>query len=263
MGTLTAWKAAVVTMAFVGWPLVATAQVSQQGSTQQQPPPQGTSTQPPQTNPPQPGNQGFGQGQGQADNTRQVALGYLTAARQDLADITKLPAAAHIQGQPRSDLNELISNFNALITATGPEWRQAYDRVQASLNALVGPGPEQAGQSAVGTSGAAPPPLDPAIAEKLNDLRQQVNQFGQTVGVKPGESAAAMAQNPGQPSGTPANAANDQALRNMDQIGAIVARALSQAPPDQATISVNRQDLQQIQSYLNQLRQSLGQAPIR
>ena len=259
MVKLTAWKAGVIALAFVAWPLVATAEVNQQsgGTGQQQPPsqpsnPQQPRTQPTNPQPPtQPGNQGFGQGQ--AENARQIALGHLTAARQDLADVTRLPAAAHIQGQARSDLNELISNFNALITSNGPEWRQAYDRVQSSLTALVGPEAEPSGQSAVGTSGTAPPSLDPTIMAKLNDMRQHIEQFGETVGVKPGQPAA----------GTPGTAPNEQVLRNIDQIGAIVSRALSQAPPDQATVSVTRQDLQQIQDYLTQLRQSLAQAPIR
>lgn len=285
MVKLTGWKVALAIAVFVAWPLVATAQGTQTGG--QQPPEQGTNPpqsqpanpqQPPPANPQQPqqtnpqpptqsGNQGgFGQGQGQGDNVRQVALGHLTAARQDLADITKLPAATQIQGQARTEMNTLISNFNALITSTGPEWRQAYDRVQSTLGNLLGgaqPSPGQsgeAGQSAVGTSGAAPAAaLDPSIIAKLNDMRQHVNEFGQTVGIKPGQSA--VAQENAQP-GTSGSATNDQALRNVDQIGAILSRVLSQASPDQPTVTVNRQDLQQIQEYLNQLRQSL-QGPIR
>jgi hypothetical protein len=282
MSKLTGWKAGVIAVAFVAWPFVATAQTSQ-GSGQQSPPqgtnpPQAQPANPPQpsspqeaqpANPQQPGQAGtqggFGQGQGQGDNVRQIALGHLTAARQDLADITKLPAAAQIQGQARTELNDLITSFNALITSTGPEWRQAYDRVQSTLTALLGPQQGQpgqtgeAGQSAVGTSGAtAAASLDPGITAKLNDMRQHVDEFGQTVGLKPGQSAVAQQNAQSATAGTSGAAVpNEQALRSIDQIGEILSRVLSQASPDQATITVNRQDLQQIQEYLNQLRQSL------
>jgi len=272
MSRLTAWRAAVIIAAFVAWPLVATAQSTQQNDTEQQPTrgqSQGTTG----------GQQGAGQGQPQgqqpegpqyqgSDSHRLAALARLTAARQDLADVTKLPAATHMEGQARNDLNLLISNFNALITSTGPEWRQAYDRVQANLNALLGPAPEQGGQqSAVGTSGTQPPPpLEPDILAKLSDMRQQIDRVGQAVGVKSGQRAAVQEQNPagGQTvTGTSGSATNEQVLRTIDQINAIVSRLLSQGPSDQMIISVSRQDLQQIQQYLNQLRQSSGQQPIR
>ncbi len=286
MSRLTGLRAGVIVAAFVALPLTATAQGNQQTGTQQPPaqgttaqPPQGTTTQqppeqgttPPQTQGTQPqGNQGFGQGQG--ENVRQQALGHLTAARQDLADITKLPAATHIQGEARNDLNQLISNFNALITSTGPEWRQAYDKVQGTLASLLGPDPaaqaaasgSTMGGSPVGTTGGAPPvQLDPTVVAKLNDLRQHIDEFGDTVGVKPGQSA--VAQQGAQPgaAGTSGSAPNEQALRNIDDINSIVMRLLSQAPPDQTTVTVSRQDLQQIQQYLTTLRQSLGQSPVK
>ena len=278
MSRLAAWKVGVIATAFVAWPLIAASQTNPQTGNGQQPPPAGGQTQGTAAGqPPQGQGQPGGNPQSQGtDSQRQAALARLTAARQDLADVTRLPAATRLEGQPRSDLNQLISNFNALITSTGPEWRQAYDRVQANLTALLGPAPEQAGQesappasaqSAVGTSGTTAPSLDPAIAAKLSDMRQQIDQFGQTVGVKPGQSAVAQGQSaPGgqaDPAGTSGSAPNEQALRDIDQIGAIVSRLLSGVAPDQASISVNRQDLQQIQDYLNRLRQAVGQQPIR
>ncbi len=278
----------------MAWPLIATAQqtgADQQttGSTTQQQT-QGTEqqgTQPPGGSQPAQGTQpqsqgtagaqgqGFGQEHGQAADTRQIALSQLTAARQALADMTKLPAAAHLEGQARNEINELISSFNALITSTGPEWRQAYDRVQSALSALLGTegaqGAEgQTGQGAVGTTGTMPgPSIDPSIAAKLNEVRQHVDQFGDTVGVKPGQSAVAQGQATGQMSGAQqgtlgtSGVANEQALRDVDQIGAMIARFLSQPSmsPNQDAVSVSRQDLQQIQQYLNELRQSLGRGP--
>ncbi len=278
MVRLTGLQVAIVVATFAAGSLAASAQTNPTGGQQTQ----GTTGQQTQGTTQSQGtpgqqNQGTAAGQqtqgqpgsGAQENQRQAALQHLTAARQDLADITKLPAATHLEGQPRNDLNQLISNFNSLITSNGPEWRQAYDKVQANLAALIGPsttaGSEQ-GQSAVGTSGTNPPPsLDPAIAAKLSDLRQHIDQFGETVGVKPGQSASAQQNATGGQStaGTSGTSTNEQAQRDIDQINSIVSRLLSQGAPDQPMVSVSRQDLQQIQQYLTQLRQSVGQQPIR
>jgi hypothetical protein len=290
------FRAGLVALALAAWPLMAVAQDSQQsgttssqqgssvsGQSQGQSSQQGQATQGAQGQQGQAADQsqgqGFGQGQGQAADARQQALSHLTAARQALADMTKLPAASHLEGQARNEINQLITNFNALITSTGPEWRQAYDKVQDNLRTLLGPD-NAAGQpsdAAVGTSGSTAGSLDASIRAKLNDVRQQVNEFGQVAGVKPGESASAQspsAASPSQPStgtGTtsaPSSASttgtsgvsNEQALRSVDQINAILSRVLAQPSmsPNQDSVTVSRQDLQQIQQYLNQLRQSLG-----
>ncbi len=261
MSRLAPWKAAMIAAAFVASPLVAAAQTDPQSGQQ---PPQQQQQQPPQQPPAtaQPPQGQSGNPTQGTDTQRQAALTHLTAARQDLADITKLPAATQIQGQARNDLNQLITNFNALITSNGPEWRQAYDNVQNNLTALLGREPAAGEQAPVGTSGGAVPSLDPAITAKLSDLRPQIDQFGEIVGVQPGQSAVAQQQNPqGGSQGTSGTSGiNEQALRtNIDQIGSIVSRLLSQGSADQPTIAVNRQDLQQIQQDLDQLRQSLGQ----
>lgn len=282
------FRAGLVAAALAAWPLMAVAQDSQQSgspqqgssATQQSQGQQSQQGQPPQTQQGQAADpnqgQGFGQGQGQAADARQQALSHLTQARQSLADMTKLPAASHLEGQTRNDINQLITNFNALITSTGPDWRQAYDRVQENLRALLGPeSAGQPGEAPVGTSGAAAASVDASIRAKLSDVRDQVDQFGQIAGVKPGESASAQASSaaPSQSGMTGSSASgsaatgmagtsNEQALRNVDQINAILSRVLAQPSmsPNQESVTVSRQDLQQIQQYLNQLRQSLGGA---
>lgn len=252
MVTSNGLKAGIIAAALVAWPLVAGAQTTpgqqstagqQQTGTQTTTTQQGAQTQNPGQNP-------------SAESARQEALTHLTAARQSLADLTKLPATARLEGQTRNQINELISNFNALITSTGPDWRAAYDKVQGDLTALIGPEPGQPGQGTVGTSGTSPSNLDPSISAKLNEVRQHVDEFGKVAGVQPGQSAQAQAASAGT-TGT----VNEQALRNVDQINAMVARFLSQPSmsPNQDSVTVSRQDLQQIQQYLTQLRQSLGQ----
>ncbi|MGE5361495.1 MAG: hypothetical protein ACM3NQ_20960 [Bacteroidales bacterium] len=281
------FRAGLVAAALAAWPLLATAQdnqqtgSSQQGSSATQQSPQGQAAQGQQVQSSNPGQaqEGFGQGQGQAADARQQALSHLTAARQSLADMTKLPAASHLEGQARNEINQLITNFNALITSTGPDWRQAYDKVQDNLRTLLGAdNAGQPGEAPVGTSGSAAGVLDASIRAKLSDVRQQVNEFGQIAGLKPGESASAQASSSENASSQPTSAStgttgnstavgtsgasNEQALRSVDQINAILSRVLAQPSmsPNQDSVTVSRQDLQQMQQYLNQLRQSLGGA---
>ena len=163
-----------------------------------------------------------------------------------------------------------IANFNALIASTGPEWRQAYDHVQANLSAMLGPPPEEAGQpsTAVGTTGATAPaslirrssPTCPTCGSRSTSSAKPWAKPGQRAVTQGANNPSGAGQPPAAASGT---APNEQALRNIDDIGAIVSRLLSQGMPNQQTISVSRQDLQQIQQHLAQVRQSVGQQPIR
>ena len=63
---------------------------------------------------------------------------YLTAARDTLGQLTKIPAAAQMHGDARTQLTQLIANFNELIT-TNENWRSSYDKVTANVVALLGP----------------------------------------------------------------------------------------------------------------------------
>lgn len=134
---------------------------------------------------------------------------HLTAARDTLSQLTQLPAAAQLQGEPRTQVSQLIMNFNELIT-TKENWRASYDKVAANLTTLLGadtpaatpePAAPPAGvPGAVGTSGTAT--LDPAIRAKLVEFRTHLSQFEKAAGSAPAESSAAAAT-PSAPSATP------------------------------------------------------------
>ena len=122
---------------------------------------------------------------GQAD--QEEARQHLTAARGTLSAMTQLPAAAQLSGEARTQVAQLISSFNELIT-TQSQWRESYAKVNANLTALLGPDPaatdptNASGTSgAVGTSGSTTAPatatIDPAVREKLVELRRSLTAF--------------------------------------------------------------------------------------
>jgi hypothetical protein len=142
---------------------------------------------------------------------------HLTAARESLSQLTQLPAAAQLTGDARTQVSQLISNFNELIT-TNVDWRASYAKVQANLQTLIGEQrtdesatPTAGTAGAVGTAGAAS--LDPAIRTKLIELRTHLSEFekaaggssASTAGASP-TSAAAGAQ-PSEPTASAAVAA--------------------------------------------------------
>ena len=126
----------------------------------------------------------------------EAARRHLTEARDTLAQLTKLPAAAQLTGEARTQVTQLISNFNELIT-TQTNWRASYAKVAANLSAILGPDntdAEAAGGAptaatgttgtpgAVGTSGAATVEIDPAVRAKLVELRRNLDQFQKASG---------------------------------------------------------------------------------
>ena len=120
-----------------------------------------------------------------------VARRHLMAARDNLSQLTQLPAAAQLSGEPRTQITQLISNFNELIT-TQSNWKASYEKVAANLTALIGPdtgsaettaaapapaAPATATPGAVGTAGSTASELDPAIRAKLAELRRNLVEF--------------------------------------------------------------------------------------
>ena len=94
------------------------------------------------------------QGQVDAEGARRA----LTAARDTLAQMTQLPAASQLTGEARSQVAQLITNFNELIT-TQVQWRASYAKVAANVDALLGQDStdaEAAGGAAATTANAAP-----------------------------------------------------------------------------------------------------------
>lgn len=140
----------------------------------------------------------------------QAARQHLTAARNTLSEITQLPAAAQLTGETRTQVSQLISNFNELITAQS-EWRATYAKVTANLTALLGPevgtpDPSGAPGTAVGTSGSPAASLDPEIRSRLTELRRQLSEFEKAAGGGAPAQSPATAANPAptDPSAPPA-----------------------------------------------------------
>ena len=120
-----------------------------------------------------------------SQNDEEGAKRHLTAARDSLAQLTQLPAAAQLTGDMRTQVSQLIGNFNELITAKS-DWRASYDKVAANVTALIGADaapPEAAAAApagtpgAVGTSGSTAAALDPAIKGKLVEFRTHLMAF--------------------------------------------------------------------------------------
>lgn len=176
---------------------------------------------------------------GQVDAT--AAKKHLSEARDALSQITSMPAAAKLQGDNRTQVSQLISNFNELIT-TQANWRNAYSKVDANLNALLGPEGSDPAAATAGTSGttgstgtagtagttetagstgtsgatAATTSLDPSIRAKLAEFRSHLKLFEKAAGGGEAASGAmapsaatASTSNPANPAptatGTPAN----------------------------------------------------------
>ncbi|MEP6593398.1 MAG: hypothetical protein ABJC51_06890 [Acidobacteriota bacterium] len=131
--------------------------------------------------------------------------------------MTQLPAAAQLTGEARTQVAQLITNFNELISAP-VDWKVSYTKVSANLSSLLGadtasaPGMTDASSAtpaastpgaapsaatpsastaaapgtagAVGTSGtaAASAPIDPAVRLKLIELRKHLAEFEQAAG---------------------------------------------------------------------------------
>ena len=134
---------------------------------------------------------------------QEVARQALAAARQSLAELTKLPEAQKLQGEQRTAVATFISDFNAFATAQ-TDWRSKYQVVDESLNRLLG-------EASAAPSAARPrqlirrrrarplhraralrarlvraPPasggIDPAIVAKLQEVRTHLNEFEKASG---------------------------------------------------------------------------------
>lgn len=173
------WSSAVATAALLALPVAAAAQ-SIPSTPPQNPPAQQSPQQP-----------------GQIDQA--AAKTHLSQARDTLSQLTSLPEAAKLQGTARTQVSQLISNFNALITAQN-DWRSAYAKVDSDLTTLLGP--EASADQPVGTSGSTSE-LDPAVRGKLVEFRTHLKEFEKAAGgaAEPGASTSmAPASQPTNPS---------------------------------------------------------------
>ena len=142
----------------------------------------------------------------------ELAKQHLTAARNALNDITQLPAASQLAGEPRAQVQQLISNFNELIT-TNSNWRTSYAKVEDNVDTLLAaepPAPAAGTAGAVGTSGTTAT-LDPAIRAKLVEFREHLGKFEEAAGggaePPPAEPPPATATADAPPAATAASAA--------------------------------------------------------
>jgi hypothetical protein len=219
------WTTALAAAALIALPGAALAQSNPTQNPPAQNPPTQTQQQPPTSQTPaqQPttpqSTSPASMASGQVDQA--AAKRHLTEARDALSQLTSMPEAPKLQGEARTKLSELISNFNALIT-TPTDWRAADAKVNDSLVALLGPDTDQAqngagagdvasassatsgttgttGTAATGTTGTAgtsgtagstdsavatgsPVQIDPALRGKLIEFRTHLKEFEKAAG---------------------------------------------------------------------------------
>jgi hypothetical protein len=224
---------------------------------------------------------------------KEAAKQHLTAARNTLSQLTQLPAASQLTGDARTQVSQLIANFNELIT-TDTEWRAAYQKVEANLTALIGaqttdesPTPTTGTAGAVGTAGTLAVSLDPAIRAKLVEFRNHLNAFEKAAGgVTPpagsatgtsGSTSGAMTTGT-QTGAQPAEQmGHEEALRHIQAIEAILSGTATAATTGAtstgttgttgsttstsgATLTLDRTQLEQLRMHLNELKRLIGQA---
>ncbi|MBA2304951.1 MAG: hypothetical protein H0W08_20295 [Acidobacteria bacterium] len=164
-----------------------------------------------------------------------AARRHLTEARNTLSAMTQLPAASQLTGEARTQVSQLISNFNELITAQS-EWRGSYTKVSANLASLLGP--ETTGATtdpaatagAVGTSGSAASTMDPTLRDKLVELRRNLSDFEKAAGggaASASTSPSATTTEPSAPAPAPAASSTPPAAGSMTAPGATPPAATS------------------------------------
>lgn len=218
---------------------------------------------------------------------QEAARRHLTSARDTLSQLTQLPEAAQLTGEARTQVSQLITNFNELIT-TQTEWRASFGKVQSNLTALLGaertdepnvPPPATGTAGAIGTSGITT--LDPKVREKLVEFRNKLVEFERastggggstttTATVTPGttttatatlpttEPAVAQRQQPTSHAHPGGEAGHTSALQHIAAIEAIL------NPPSTsgaaADVKMDRVQLDQIRTHLAELKKLLQQA---
>jgi pilus assembly protein FimV len=149
-----------------------------------------------QTTPPatgEPGQAGQPAEPGQPDQTAQAqdnvdpdaAKQHLTAARDSLTQLTQLPAAAQLQGEARTQVSQLIQNFNELIT-TKEDWRTTYEKLEANLTALIGPPQDADAAMPSATPSATPQASTPQASTPANPTGDPQAQGTQSTQGTPG-----------------------------------------------------------------------------
>jgi hypothetical protein len=113
----------------------------------------------------------------------------LTAAQASLAEMTKLPAAATLQGDVRTAVSGFIAEFNAFASLP-KDWKAKYQVASASLDkmlaaAAAAPAPAAAPAAPAPAAPAdsnAPGTWDPTVVETLKKVRTQLDAFEKATG---------------------------------------------------------------------------------
>jgi hypothetical protein len=253
------WSVSLAAAALLALPVAAFAQSprpapTRPAATQQPPAQQPPAQQPPMQQPPPTQPPAAQPPAGGVDPA--AAKAHLSEARETLSALTAMPEASKLQGEARTAVSQLISNFNELIT-TQSEWHAAYAKVDANLTSLLGP---EAGDQPVGTSGKAT--LDPAIRAKLVEFRTHLKAFeasaggGSTPSPTPAAAAPASETAPPPPAAADTNpAANSEAQKELEAISAI----LGQSP----TGTLTKVQTAEVKKHVETLRQLLksGRSP--
>jgi hypothetical protein len=235
------WTSALAAAALIALPVAAAAQSPPPAT----PPTQQTAPQTPPAQPPADPKPTEPQAQPPQDAKvdATAAKAHLSQARDTLSKLTSLPEAAKLEGDARTQVSQLISNFNELIT-TQADWRAAYTKVDATLTTLLGPAaPDQAPAAsgvtgAVGTSGSTAIQLDPAIKGKLAEFRAHLKDFERAAGGGAGAMAPSAAtdatSNPANPASATSPAANPPAPANPATPMITSSPSTAMSSPDQA-----------------------------
>ena len=176
MSTHTRWATAFAATASLAIASSAAAQTPPPATPPAQTPPPATAAQDPAAAP---------------NPAQDAAKQQLTAARNALSELTQLPAASQLTGEARSQVQQLISNFNELIT-TNSNWRASYAKVEGTLGMLLPAEPPPAASGtpgAVGTSGTTAA-IDPAVRARLVQFREHLKKFEAIASATPAPAAA-------------------------------------------------------------------------
>jgi hypothetical protein len=278
------WTTSFATAALLALPVAGLAQTPAGQPPASQPP----TSQPPASQPPasaQPAEQQVPGAQVDAEAAKQ----HLTAARNALSEMTQLPAASQLTGDARTQVSQLITNFNELIT-TKAEWRNAYAKVETNLEALIGDATtdESAARAsgtagAVGTAGTVA--IDPALKAKLIEVRSHLDKFEHAAGggatapaaapsASPATSAAATPESAQAPAQSP-QVDQQELLRHVQAIEAILnvqepatagtsgtTSTTTTEPPTgttQSGVTLSAAQVDQLRTHLSELKRLLNQ----
>ena len=197
---------------------------------------------------------------------------HLSAARDSLSQLTQLPAAAQLQGEPRDKVSQLIADFNELIT-TKENWRASYDKLNGNLMMLLGSetaAPAQPAPTgtpgAVGTSGAVT--LDPAIRGKLVEFKEHLMKFEKAAAsgaASPTPSASASeattsptpAASASEAATSPAQKSADSPMSHVDAIEAILNAPPASGQAATSGLTLNSTQVEQLRTHLAEIRKAL------